>query len=290
MKNKRKIKDITLCTLFIIALIIISGLLWEYDQQAQVPSFNEYRIVAHGLGGLPNEKRVTNSIDALEENYQKGTRIFEVDLIETSDGYIVARHDWLNYLYDMLEQTQPTAGEECILTLEEFKNMTINKHYQPATLDDLLELMKKYPDIYLVTDTKTTTAEDTIRVFEKIVSSVKETDANLLSRIYPQIYNQESYHALKEVYPFENILYTVYYETAPRQEILDFSIQHGIAGIVMPDYYYTQDFVSQIAEAGIDVYVHTVNDLEAIKNYLSSSVTGIYSDYIGESDLLLETK
>lgn len=208
-----------------------------------------------------------------------------MDLIETSDGYLVARHDWLSYLYDMLEQTQPVEGEECVLTLEEFKEMLINKYYQPATLDDLLDLMIEYPDIYLVTDTKTTTSEDTSRVFQKIVSAVEGKNSNLLKRIYPQIYNQDSYYALKKVYPFENILYTVYYETATKEEILNFSIKENIKGIVMPDYFYTPEYASEIKAAGIDVYVHTINNLDEIENYLSESVTGVYSDYVAESHI-----
>lgn len=282
MKETAKLKIFLRPTFVITLLIIVSGLLYKHGQNKP---FDSYKIIAHGLGGLPNEKRVTNSIEAFKENYKKGTRVFEVDLIETSDGYLVARHDWLSYLYDMLEQTQPVEGEECVLTLEEFKEMLINKYYQPATLDDLLDLMIEYPDIYLVTDTKTTTSEDTSRVFQKIVSAVEGKNSNLLKRIYPQIYNQDSYYALKKVYPFENILYTVYYETATKEEILNFSIKENIKGIVMPDYFYTPEYASEIKAAGIDVYVHTINNLDEIENYLSESVTGVYSDYVAESHI-----
>lgn len=265
----------------IIGLIVFSGTIHSYGK---IRPFESYKIIAHGLGGLPNEKRVTNSIDALIENYKKGTRIFEVDLIETSDGYIVARHDWLPYLYEMLEQ-QPVTDDAHALTLEEFKSMKINKQYEPATLDDILNLMLEYPDIYIVTDTKTTTSEDTSRVFKHIVDFVKTKDEELLKRIYPQIYNKESYYALMDVYPFKNVLYTLYYETSSKEDILNFSIREDIRGIVIPDYYYTDDFCHQLRSLGMDVYVHTVNNLKEINKYLSQSVTGVFSDYVSESHL-----
>lgn len=262
-------------------LIVFSGVIYSWQE---IKPFESYRIIAHGLGGLPNEKRVTNSIDALIENYEKGTRIFEVDLIETSDGYIVARHDWSAYLYDMLEQ-KPIASDTYALTIGQFKHAKIHKQYEPATLDDILNLMLQYPDIYIVTDTKTSTSEDTSRVFEHIVNFVKAKDETLLERIYPQFYNKESYYALMDVYPFENVLYTLYCETSSKEDILNFSVKENIRGIVMPDYYYTDDFCQQIRSLGMDVYVHTVNDLKEINKYLSQSVTGVFSDYVSESHL-----
>ena len=38
-----------------------------------------------------------NVLEALDENYSKGFRLFELDLLLTSDNYIVAAHDWKNW-------------------------------------------------------------------------------------------------------------------------------------------------------------------------------------------------
>ncbi|MCK5443472.1 MAG: hypothetical protein KAJ23_16425, partial [Maribacter sp.] len=51
------------------------------------------RYIAHA-GGEVNGIKSTNSKDAMDQNYKKGFRLFELDIIETSDGKLVAAHDW----------------------------------------------------------------------------------------------------------------------------------------------------------------------------------------------------
>ena len=260
--------------------------------------FSSYQIVAHGLGGLEENKRVTNSLEAMEYNYANGTRLFEVDLIETSDGELVARHDWFPYLYELLEQPifaelgltlSPEeiaeSQEEIILSVDRFKTLPIHDTYTPLTFDDILKLMKRYPDIYIITDIKTNELEDAKRVFQKIVNAVKEQNPYLLQRIIPQTYNQETYEALSEIHDFENVFYTLYMETSSIDDILEFCIEKDIEGVVMPISYFSPEFISRLNELGIASYVHTMNTEEEMTYYLSNGVTGIYSDYFTEDEL-----
>ena len=60
-------------------------------------------LIAHAFGGI-DDKTYTNSLEAFQTNYDKGFRVFEVDLILTSDGGLAARHDWQPYRYDVFEQ------------------------------------------------------------------------------------------------------------------------------------------------------------------------------------------
>ena len=64
-------------------------------------SLGENHLIAHALGGIGG-KPYSNSLEAFIENYNKGIRIFEVDLSITSDGYVVCRHDWNTSLYSFL--------------------------------------------------------------------------------------------------------------------------------------------------------------------------------------------
>ncbi len=54
---------------------------------------NNNRYIAHA-GGAVNGIKSTNSKEALDQNYKKGFRLFELDIIETSDKKMVAAHDW----------------------------------------------------------------------------------------------------------------------------------------------------------------------------------------------------
>lgn len=51
------------------------------------------RFIAHA-GGAVQGKTYTNSLEALNASYKKGFRLFELDIIKTSDGEFVAAHNW----------------------------------------------------------------------------------------------------------------------------------------------------------------------------------------------------
>lgn len=49
--------------------------------------------IAHGCGTIDCIK-YSNSIEAFNNSYKKGFRLFEIDLLITYDGHIVGAHDW----------------------------------------------------------------------------------------------------------------------------------------------------------------------------------------------------
>lgn len=140
----------------LIALLFVGG-----TKKDNFPVFFEHKTIAHGMGGY-KDSTITNSLEAFNEGYKKGARVFEVDLIETEEGVLVARHDWMDDLYDKLKQGEsPKNGNP--LTLDEFKKLKSDLNITSITFQDVLNLMKKHKDIYIVTDTKTTTQEDAKR-------------------------------------------------------------------------------------------------------------------------------
>ena len=52
--------------------------------------------MAHAGGGI-NGATYTNSIAAMNLNYSKGFRYFEIDFNTTSDANIVCVHDWKSF-------------------------------------------------------------------------------------------------------------------------------------------------------------------------------------------------
>ena len=59
-------------------------------------SLDGNRFIAHAGGGIDNN-RYTNSLEALNLGYRHGFRLFELDIITTSDDYYVAAHDWKSW-------------------------------------------------------------------------------------------------------------------------------------------------------------------------------------------------
>lgn len=103
------------------------------------------RYIAHA-GGEIDGHRYTNSLEALNLNYALGFRIFEIDIIKTSDGQLVCAHDW-----DSWKSFTGFKGKTPV-TLNEFLKHKIRNKHTPLSLEMLHEWFKKHPDAKLLTD------------------------------------------------------------------------------------------------------------------------------------------
>jgi glycerophosphoryl diester phosphodiesterase len=103
------------------------------------------RYIAHA-GGEVNGVKSTNSKHALDENYKKGFRIFELDIIETSDGKLVAAHDWNMWarFTDYTGTLPPTHSQ--------FMKQKIYGDYTTLDMDGINTWFKNHPDATLITD------------------------------------------------------------------------------------------------------------------------------------------
>jgi phosphoglycerol transferase len=103
------------------------------------------RIIAHA-GGMVGGRIYTNTLEALDQNYAKGFRLFELDILETTDGHFVAAHDWAFWrqLTGFAEETPPT--------LDEFRNAPILEHLTPLDMERINRWFDRHPDAILVTD------------------------------------------------------------------------------------------------------------------------------------------
>lgn len=103
------------------------------------------RFIAHA-GGEVDGIKSTNSKDALDQNYKKGFRHFELDIIETSDGHLVASHDW-----EMWARFTDYKGA-LPPTLAEFKKHKIYGDYTTLDYKGINAWFAAHPDATLVTD------------------------------------------------------------------------------------------------------------------------------------------
>lgn len=103
------------------------------------------RYIAHA-GGEVNGIKSTNSKEALDQNYKKGFRLFELDIIKTSDGKLVAAHDWKMWArFTDFEGTLPP-------THSEFIKRKIYGDYHTLDMESINAWFKTHPDAILVTD------------------------------------------------------------------------------------------------------------------------------------------
>ena len=106
---------------------------------------NVNRFIAHAGGSIDGLK-YTNSLEALENSYKNGFRLFELDIIETSDNKWVAAHDWERW-----RRWTDYAGE-LPPTLASFKTHQVLGKYTSLDLDGINSWFDEHPDSILVTD------------------------------------------------------------------------------------------------------------------------------------------
>ena len=159
--------------------------------------------IAHAFGGIDGVS-YTNSLEAFRENYAKGHRTFEVDFSVTSDDRLVCLHDW-----DKGEQNGVTTGGAT--SEDEFLSAKFAGKYTTLSLAGLFDLMKEYPDIWIVTDTKDGGEKQVKRDFEILVATAKEMNAeDTLARFVVQFYNEKMFRVIEDVWPFDNYIFTLY--------------------------------------------------------------------------------
>lgn len=245
---------------------------------------SENRVVAHALGGIDNHK-YTNCKEALEANYDAGYRVFEVDIMLSSDGIPVFGHDWTRF-YSITNRSKqiPNNGEDPDpLSFEEYAKSTIYDKYTPLTMEELALFMSQHPDMYVITDTKAGDAIEARNMFESIVLHVSDVDASVLDRFIPQIYDDEMLEAINEVYEWKSIIYTLYNlpDDFSYQDVFDFSYENGIRVFTFSGSRSNTDFIRYISLIGGYAYMHTFNDEDTARRLIENKgVYGIYSDYI----------
>ncbi|MDE7260790.1 MAG: hypothetical protein K2N78_01820, partial [Oscillospiraceae bacterium] len=252
------------------------------EQRANIVRTGWYAVpvIAHALGTVDG-RTGTNSLDAFLASYEAGHRVFEVDLQLTSDGYLIARHDWEQISYYNLEQAY--AG---VMDLETFKNTPICYYYTPLTIDDLVYLMREYPDIYFVTDSKDTDKETILAEIREISRTIQEAgDPALWDRIIVQIYHEDMYGWVAQEAPVTNWIFTLYQIESPDcGKIGAFCQEHGIPVVTAASGRLSREQSDTLHSYGCLIYIHTVNRLLTMRE-VEWIVDGFYSDYVSPTQL-----
>lgn len=219
--------------------------------------------VAHALGGVAGGRDNSNSLEAFRQSYERGFRTFEVDLMLTEAGELVLAHsqrEWEAY------STWPELAG-----------------YTTLRFGDLCGLMADHPEIWVITDTKSTDAEGIRREFSALVAAAEAAGhPEVLERMVIQLYHEEMYDVVREVYPFANYIFTLYQrwdgDMAELEKICAWCREREIPALTMW-YYLLNDSVMETARRyGLEVYVHTVNDPAQAQTLLDLGAAGVYTD------------
>lgn len=241
--------------------------------------------MAHALGAI-NGQIYLNSKESLIESYNKGYRLFEVDLQQTSDGIWVCRHNW----NEPLGQWSGTGRK--VLSYKEFLSKPLYGKYTPISLEDLFILLKKYPNAYVLFDSKKYAQRDysmTLKDYSEYIKIAEEAGAKeTLNRIIPQIYNESMYPAVTILKVFPTYLYSCWkqYSVNELVHIADFCRERGIHAVTISQTNWNNSVQQIFDKRGIFLYVYTVNNIDQAKKYISGGAVGICTDTITKEQLI----
>jgi glycerophosphoryl diester phosphodiesterase len=229
------------------------------------------RAIAHALGSYPSG-RESETQEAFERQYARGFRVLEVDLVYTRDKRLVARHDWAPERFEWLGIRSPSR----IPTLAQFKSALVRNKYTPLAVEDLVVLMRKHPDVYLMTDVKDADTDLLAHALRDLLHAAGN-DPSVRDRVIVQIY-QEADLAPVRALGFHNVVYTFYHLTTSKARGLRFAATHGIRVVTVESYLATPSFVRQARSQGLTVAVHTLNKWKQAAAAWKLGVALVYTD------------
>lgn len=218
-------------------------------------------------GGAIHGRVGSNSLEALNNTYALGQRFIEMDFVLSSDGVPVCLHDWSQFYSNSLSSEPITA--------EAFSRVKIFNFYTSVTLDSLVAWLNAHPDVYIITDIK----EDNVGVLRQIAGKHPE----IMPRLIPQIYQYDEYAPVRAM-GYSNIILTLYrlptYEDKVNtKQNVRFALRCGLLAVTADVTLADPAFVEAFAEAGVPLFVHTVNDAATQEALRQMGVSGFYTDF-----------
>ncbi|HEL1907909.1 TPA: glycerophosphodiester phosphodiesterase [Streptococcus suis] len=259
----------------------------EFSQHQWTEEFPN--LIAHA-GGTYREKAYntfyTNSLEALQQNYSMGHRVFEMDFYLTSDGKMAAVHDWDQFGY----MNGVALSSDEWKNFQTFGSPVTDSRFTTMLIGDVLDQMLINKDMYLVTDTKILEASDEMRLqFTEIVNEATKRDPKLLNRIIPQIYNEEMYSLIREIYDFPEIIYTLYASQDSADNVLNFVKNNPAISVVTTPIghanFFTAEFINSLHAANKKIYTHTIHTYDELTKYSALGIDGFYTGLLLPSDM-----
>lgn len=242
-------------------------------------------LVAHAFGTIDGVT-YTNSIEAFKESYEKGFRYFEVDLVLLNDGNILTAHDAHEADYGL---DKPFTRA----TREELAGAKVNGKYTPLFGDQFIKLVRDYPDVYIMLDTK---MEHT-----KIIASLADAagrDPGVMNRLIPHVSDQKNLDEVRAVYPFKYTMLALFRLLSERpyseEEIISYVQRNNITTVMVnirendismakidngttPGTFSFKHLHERLNSVHIPHYVHSTAEEERIKQFRGMGV-GVYSN------------
>lgn len=217
-------------------------------------------FIAHG-GGAIGGRTYTNSLEAVVSSIDRGYRMIELDLQVTTDGFLVAAHDWKSFR--QRSGRSASAITDQALSLAEFKSRAIDGRYTPLDEAAIRRLFLKHPDLILVTDK--------IRDFPRLVRALPFQE-----RIIVEVFSPRDVSVAKAS-GVVNPMFSINNLEASLNLVLDLPVHHVALSISALQR--CPGAARKIIQSGRRVFAFTTDDHALMAQYVGSHVSAFYTDY-----------
>ncbi len=212
--------------------------------------YEPWGYVAHALGTIDGEA-YTNSLEVFLDSYERGFRVFEVDLVSLRDGSVLAAHD--HRRFGLTKRFWQLDADEIPKKYLERYTVLFER--------DLLRLIQEHPDVYLILDPKGRNEAENVRIVARLVSLANQDFPGLADRFIPHVSSQPELDALEAMYPFKDYIACLYRSRLDDEEAAEFVRSNGIRAVMMLwRRRYSPELNAAMREAGAVVYVHSLSE------------------------------
>lgn len=226
-------------------------------------------LVARGLGAIDGTVR-TNSLEALQCNYRRGYRWFEVDLALTSDGEIVCFHRGD-------EKVARLPAHVSDLPVAEVEGKKYAKRFGIPRFSRLLTETNRLGDVVLIVDPDSWSK----RMLEAFANTVRAAaGGSKATGLVLQAYSERDLDVIAKLR--EDIgagaVLNLSDTGADDAKIADLARAHHLLAVVAEQRRFTPWLAQRLHEADASVLVSTVNEHREIINLTRVGADGFYTD------------
>lgn len=258
--------------------------------------YTKYHFISHAGGGIDG-KLYTNSLEAWQESYIHGNRIYDADIDVSSDGVLILRHDWNDDLdtenfrnhnirfFDrngvarrMYQDYTPSVPDYAT-----FVEKKIYNKYTPMSFNCVLDFMETHQDCYVSCDVKSN--NDLVYKQMKEMINKRNNPRELYSRIIVNIYRFKEYEEIKSIFPAKNVVLRQYYISPHNYgDIIDFCLKNDIHVVSVSSCYMNDPGVNLMQKYGIHTMVAVCDYISEMREYVRSGTSMAVTDWLREDD------
>lgn len=230
------------------------------DDRWEAAKVDPRRFIAHA-GGQIDGRMYTNSLEALELAYDRGLKLFELDLIRTRDGHLVAAHDW-----GWWQDATGSALEEP--TLRQFLELPLFGAYRTLDLPALDRWFAEHADAWLVTDK--------VDDFRALLDGFSHDDRMIVEVFGVDEFRRAANEGIR--YPMLSLGASIRQDG--KQAIIALLEETPVkfAAVATKDMNRTAAVLELMRDNGACVYVFTSSDPAFLEQQFESRVFGAYTD------------